>query len=109
MRARVSCDVHSCNFGFDFSWKANREAGVHLFDNYLSDFCVFTLKKPRCKRKIFPYIMTFLHEPHPVALAAGVLGHPAMGIAWLANKLARFDRGLQPGQIVFLHSAGMGE
>lgn len=33
-------------------------------------------------------------------IAAGVLGHPAMAIAWLANKLAPFDQGLEPGQMV---------
>lgn len=33
-------------------------------------------------------------------LAAGVLGHPAMAIAWLANKLAPFDVTLQPGHMM---------
>ncbi|MBB6262584.1 2-oxo-hept-3-ene-1,7-dioate hydratase [Paenochrobactrum gallinarii] len=33
-------------------------------------------------------------------LAAGVLGHPAMAIAWLANKLAQFGDGLEPGQMI---------
>lgn len=33
-------------------------------------------------------------------LAAGVLGHPAMAIAWLANKLAPFDVALQPGHLM---------
>jgi 2-oxo-hept-3-ene-1,7-dioate hydratase len=33
-------------------------------------------------------------------VAAGVLGHPAMGIAWLANKVGRFGRVLQPGQVM---------
>jgi 2-oxo-hept-3-ene-1,7-dioate hydratase len=31
-------------------------------------------------------------------LAAAVLGHPAMGIVWLANKLAAFDTTLEAGQ-----------
>jgi 2-oxo-hept-3-ene-1,7-dioate hydratase len=30
-------------------------------------------------------------------VAAAVLGHPAMGIAWLANKVGRFGTVLQPG------------
>ena len=30
-------------------------------------------------------------------VAAAVLGHPAMGIAWLANKIARFGSQLEPG------------
>lgn len=39
-------------------------------------------------------------EIEETGLAAGVLGHPAMGIAWLANKLGRFGTGLEPGHIV---------
>jgi 2-oxo-hept-3-ene-1,7-dioate hydratase len=30
-------------------------------------------------------------------VSAAVLGHPALGIAWLANKLARFGIALEPG------------
>lgn len=37
-------------------------------------------------------------------LAAGVQGHPAVGIAWLANKLAPWGESLQPGQIVLAGS-----
>ena len=33
-------------------------------------------------------------------VAAAVLGHPATGVAWLANKLAVHGVGLKPGQIV---------
>lgn len=33
-------------------------------------------------------------------VAAAVLGHPATGVAWLANKLARHGIGLEPGQII---------
>ncbi|MBL4758676.1 MAG: 2-oxo-hepta-3-ene-1,7-dioic acid hydratase [Rhizobiales bacterium] len=33
-------------------------------------------------------------------LAAGVLGHPAMAIAWLANSLAPFDITLEPGNLI---------
>lgn len=37
-------------------------------------------------------------------LAAGVLNHPAMGIAWLANRMAEFGRALEAGQIVLAGS-----
>lgn len=37
-------------------------------------------------------------------LAAGVQGHPAVGVAWLANKLAPWGESLQPGQIVLAGS-----
>ncbi|MBJ7553500.1 2-oxo-hept-4-ene-1,7-dioate hydratase [Marinomonas spartinae] len=33
-------------------------------------------------------------------VAAGVLNHPANGVAWLANKLAPFDVELETGQII---------
>ncbi len=33
-------------------------------------------------------------------IAAGVLGHPAMAVAWLANKLAPFDTTLEPGHMM---------
>jgi 2-oxo-hept-3-ene-1,7-dioate hydratase len=37
-------------------------------------------------------------------LAAGVMGHPAMGIVWLANRLARFDTRLEAGHVVLAGS-----
>ncbi len=37
-------------------------------------------------------------------LAAGVQGHPAVGVAWLANKLADWDESLQAGQIILAGS-----
>jgi 2-oxo-hept-3-ene-1,7-dioate hydratase len=37
-------------------------------------------------------------------LAAGVQGHPAVGIAWLANKLAPWDECLSAGEIVLAGS-----
>jgi len=33
-------------------------------------------------------------------VAAGVLGHPALGVAWLANKLGQHGVGLEAGHIV---------
>ena len=33
-------------------------------------------------------------------LAAGVLNHPATGVAWLANKIAPFDERLRAGDVV---------
>ncbi len=37
-------------------------------------------------------------------VSAAVLGHPALGIAWLANKLAAHDTGLEAGHIVLAGS-----
>ena len=39
-------------------------------------------------------------EIEETGLAAGVLGHPAMGIAWLANKIGKFGVTLEAGHIV---------
>ena len=33
-------------------------------------------------------------------LGAGVLNHPAMGIVWLANRLAQYGEGLSAGDLV---------
>ncbi|WP_159603303.1 2-oxo-hept-4-ene-1,7-dioate hydratase [Agromyces humi] len=37
-------------------------------------------------------------------VAAAVLGHPAMGVAWLANKLAHHDQALEAGEIILAGS-----
>jgi 2-oxo-hept-3-ene-1,7-dioate hydratase len=37
-------------------------------------------------------------------LAAGVLNHPASGVAWLANKIAHYDEQLEPGDVVLAGS-----
>ncbi len=37
-------------------------------------------------------------------IAAGVLNHPANGVAWLANKIAPYDEGLEAGQVVLAGS-----
>ena len=39
-------------------------------------------------------------EVEETGLGAGVLNDPAMGIAWLANRLARYGESLKPGEIV---------
>jgi 2-oxo-hept-3-ene-1,7-dioate hydratase len=37
-------------------------------------------------------------------VAAGVLGHPALGVAWLANKLGQLGVTLEPGHLVLAGS-----
>lgn len=39
-------------------------------------------------------------EIEETGLAAGVLGHPAMAIAWLANKISEFGHSMEPGHLV---------
>jgi 2-oxo-hept-3-ene-1,7-dioate hydratase len=37
-------------------------------------------------------------------LAAGVLGHPANGIAWVARRIAPYGLAIEPGQIILAGS-----
>jgi 2-oxo-hept-3-ene-1,7-dioate hydratase len=43
-------------------------------------------------------------EIEETGVAAGVLGHPALGVAWLANKLGSHGVALEPGHIVLAGS-----
>jgi 2-oxo-hept-3-ene-1,7-dioate hydratase len=43
-------------------------------------------------------------EIEETGLAAGVLGHPALGVAWLANKLGEVGTALEPGHLVLAGS-----
>jgi 2-oxo-hept-3-ene-1,7-dioate hydratase len=43
-------------------------------------------------------------EIEETGLAAGVLGHPAMGVAWLANKLSQHGVTLEAGHLVLAGS-----
>jgi len=49
-------------------------------------------------------ILTLNGVVEETGLAAGVQGHPAVGIAWLANKLAPWGEHLKAGQIVLAGS-----
>lgn len=46
--------------------------------------------------------MVFEQNGKVIATAAGaeVLGHPAVAVAWLANKLAEYGQGLEAGEII---------
>ncbi|MFF3892602.1 hypothetical protein ACFYY3_05265 [Streptomyces sp. NPDC001812] len=53
------------------------------------------------------WIGALLHRNQTVeetGLAAGVLNHPASGVHWLANKLARHGSGLKAGDLVLAGS-----
>ncbi len=43
-------------------------------------------------------------EIEETGVAAGVLGHPALGVAWLANKLGQHGVSLEPGHLVLAGS-----
>jgi 2-oxo-hept-3-ene-1,7-dioate hydratase len=43
-------------------------------------------------------------EIEETGVAAGVLGHPAMGVAWLANRLGTLGTAMEPGHVVLAGS-----
>jgi 2-oxo-hept-3-ene-1,7-dioate hydratase len=49
-------------------------------------------------------IMYVNSEIEETGVAAGVLGHPALGVAWLANKLGSHGVTLEPGHLVLAGS-----
>jgi 2-oxo-hept-3-ene-1,7-dioate hydratase len=49
-------------------------------------------------------IMYCNSEIEETGVAAGVLGHPALGVAWLANKLGKHGVALEPGHLVLAGS-----
>src|SRR5205807_9037345 len=49
-------------------------------------------------------IMYCNSEIEETGVAAGVLGHPALGVAWLANKLGQHGVALEPGHIILAGS-----
>lgn len=49
-------------------------------------------------------VMYYNGEPEVTGVAAGVLGHPARGICWLAERLSRHGLSLQAGEIVLAGS-----
>jgi 2-oxo-hept-3-ene-1,7-dioate hydratase len=49
-------------------------------------------------------IMYLNSEIEETGVAAGVLGHPALGVAWLANKLGSVGVTLEPGHLVLAGS-----
>jgi 2-oxo-hept-3-ene-1,7-dioate hydratase len=49
-------------------------------------------------------IMYCNSEIEETGVAAGVLGHPALGVAWLANKLGQHGVELEPGHIILAGS-----
>jgi 2-oxo-hept-3-ene-1,7-dioate hydratase len=49
-------------------------------------------------------IMYCNSEIEETGIAAGVLGHPALGVAWLANKLGQHGVTLEPGHLILAGS-----
>jgi 2-oxo-hept-3-ene-1,7-dioate hydratase len=54
--------------------------------------------------RMIPGILYRNADVEETGMACGVMGHPANGVAWLANKLATFDVTLHPGQMLLAGS-----
>ncbi|MEB2400152.1 MAG: 2-oxo-hepta-3-ene-1,7-dioic acid hydratase [Alcaligenaceae bacterium] len=91
----------------DRNTKAMRKVFDTISDNAANAGVVIGGEKIAPKDIDLPWCGAILRRNAVVeetGLAAGVQGHPAMGVAWLANKLAPWGESLQPGQIVLAGS-----
>ena len=72
-------------------------AGIILGEQEVSDFRTVDL----------PWVGAVLSRNDVIeqtGLAAAVLGHPALGICWIAKRFAKHNVGLEPGQILLAGS-----
>jgi len=92
---------------FDRHTKVMRKVFDTISDNAANAGIVVGGKRVAPAEVDLPWCGAILRQNGVVeetGLAAGVQGHPAIGVAWLANKLAPWDETLQPGQIVLAGS-----
>ncbi|NLY27413.1 MAG: 2-oxo-hepta-3-ene-1,7-dioic acid hydratase [Alcaligenaceae bacterium] len=91
----------------DRNTKAMRKVFDTISDNAANAGIVLGARKVAPNAVDLPWCGAILRQNNVVeetGLAAGVQGHPAIGVAWLANKLAPWGESLQPGQIVLAGS-----
>jgi 2-oxo-hept-3-ene-1,7-dioate hydratase len=92
---------------FDRHTKAARKVYDTISDNAANAGVVVGGRRVAPAQVDLPWCGAILRQNGSVeetGLAAGVQGHPAVGIAWLANKLAPWGESLQAGQIVLAGS-----
>jgi 2-oxo-hept-3-ene-1,7-dioate hydratase len=92
---------------FDRHTKAMRKVYDTISDNAANAGIVLGAKRVDPLTTDLPWCGAVLRQNGVVeetGLAAGVQGHPAVGIAWLANKLAPWGEHLQAGEIVLAGS-----
>ena len=92
---------------FDRHSKAMRKVYDTISDNAANAGIVVGAAKVDPHTTNLPWCGAILRQNGVVeetGLAAGVQGHPAIGIAWLANKLAPWGEHLQAGEIVLAGS-----
>jgi 2-oxo-hept-3-ene-1,7-dioate hydratase len=92
---------------FDRHSKAMRKVFDTISDNAANAGIVLGGERVSPQQVDLPWCGAILRQNGVVeetGLAAGVQGHPAVGIAWLANKLAPWGEHLQAGHIVLAGS-----
>jgi 2-oxo-hept-3-ene-1,7-dioate hydratase len=92
---------------FDRHSKAMRKVADTISDNAANAGIVVGAARAKPNEIDLPWVGAILRcngVVEETGLAAGVQGHPAIGIAWLANKLAPWGESLQAGQIVLAGS-----
>ena len=92
---------------FDRHTKVMRKVFDTISDNAANGGIVLGAEQVDAKTTDLPWCGAILRQNGVVeetGLAAGVQGHPAVGIAWLANKLAPWGEHLSAGEIVLAGS-----
>jgi len=92
---------------FDRHSQAMRKVQDTISDNAANAGIVLGGRKMRPKELDLPWCGAILRQNGAVeetGLAAGVQGHPAIGVAWLAMKLAPWGECLQAGEVVLAGS-----
>lgn len=92
---------------FDRNTKVMRKVFDTISDNAANAGIILGGRKVRPSEIDLPWCGAVLRQNGVVeetGLAAGVQGHPAVGIAWLAQKLAPWGDALLPGQVVLAGS-----
>ena len=92
---------------FDRHSRAMRKVQDTISDNAANAGIVLGGRKVSPREVDLPWVGAILRQNGVVeetGLAAGVQGHPAIGVAWLAMKLAPWGEGLQAGEVVLAGS-----
>ena len=92
---------------FDRHTKAMRKVQDTISDNAANAGIVLGGRRVKPREVDLPWCGAILRQNGAVeetGLAAGVQGHPAVGVAWLAMKLAPWGECLQAGEVVLAGS-----
>jgi 2-oxo-hept-3-ene-1,7-dioate hydratase len=92
---------------FDRHTRVMRKVYDTISDNAANAGIVVAGKRVKPREVDLPWCGAILRQNDVVeetGLAAGVQGHPAIGVAWLAMKLAPWGESLEPGQVVLAGS-----